>query len=291
MKLAVVIPTYGRKELVTRTLGHLARQTLKPDAVLVSAPDASHVESRVPAGLDYVSFVFGRRGLVAQRNQALTKLAGAYDIVCFFDDDFLPAADYLANTVAAFVSHPDWIVLTGDVVRDGINDAGVPFRDAEAQLAALPAMALAEGEAQPWHGGYGCNMAVRMSAIGAEQFDERLVLYGWQEDTDFTRRVARAGGIIRHTALRGIHLGTKGGRVSGVRLGYSQIVNPVYLARKGSVTRGMAGGLIWRNVAANLAKSFWPEPWVDRRGRLKGNLIGAVHLLRGRVEPEYASEL
>ena len=222
MKLAVIIPTYGRKELVARTLAQLAHQTRRPDLVLVSAPDEGHVEAVSIPGLA-LSFVFGSRGLVAQRNQALLNVSKSYDVVCFFDDDFLPAADYLERTIEAFRRNPHWVVITGNVLRDGINNEGVSFEEAEAILASSPALALQAGVAREWHGGYGCNMAVRMSAVGAERFDERLVLYGWQEDTDFTRRVARRGRIIHHTSLRGVHLGMKGGRVSGVRLGYRKL--------------------------------------------------------------------
>jgi hypothetical protein len=45
--------------------------------------------------------------------------------------------------------------------------------------------------------------------------------------------------------------------------------------------------LMLRNIAANLGRSLWPESYIDRRGRLRGNLIAIFHLLIGRVEPEY----
>ena len=90
MKLVVIVPTVGRKEIVTRTLHHLERQTRPPNEVIVSAPDRSHVEpflaTRYP-----VSYVFGKKGLCAQRNRALDRALGRFDIVTFFDDDFLPA--------------------------------------------------------------------------------------------------------------------------------------------------------------------------------------------------------
>ena len=91
---------------------------------------------------------------------------------------------------------------------------------------------------------------------------------------------------MRLHGLRGVHLGVKRGRVSGVRFGYSQIVNPLYLVRKGTGTGRWAANLIARNVLANAALSLRPEPHVDRRGRLKGNLIAAGHLIRGRCDPE-----
>jgi hypothetical protein len=48
---------------------------------------------------------------------------------------------------------------------------------------------------------------------------------------------------------------------------------------------------MFRNLAANLARSFWPEAWVDRRGRLRGNLLALCHVLTGRIEPEHVLKL
>jgi GT2 family glycosyltransferase len=63
-------------------------------------------------------------------------------------------------------------------------------------------------------------------------FDERLPLYGWQEDVDLSRRLAAFGTVVKVPAARGVHLSVKLGRNSGVRLGYSQIANPLYLSFK-----------------------------------------------------------
>ena len=44
--------------------------------------------------------------------------------------------------------------------------------------------------------------------------------------------------------LAGVHMGAKGGRTSGRRLGYSQIANPVYLLRKKTIPPKLALRLI-----------------------------------------------
>ena len=75
------------------------------------------------------------------------------------------------------------------------------------------------------------------------------------------------------------------GRTSGVRLGYSQVVNPLYLARKGTFPWNPALGLIGKNLAANAVKSLAPEPYVDRRGRLAGNLLAVRDVVLGKVDP------
>jgi hypothetical protein len=113
------------------------------------------------------------------------------------------------------------------------------------------------------------------------------VLYGWQEDIDFTSQLRRYGRVVGFNTIIGVHLGLKAGRVSGVRFGYSQIANPTYLISKGTVPATFALDLMARNIAANLLRSLWPEPWIDRRGRLRGNLLAVGHLMMGRIEPEY----
>ncbi len=291
MRLVVIIVTAGRAGIAGRALAHLENQRRRPDLVVVSAPDASHVEP--PARTSYpLAFAFGAQGCTAQRNKALDHpaLAGAEAIV-FFDDDFLPAADYLERVERAFGLHPDWPVLTGRPIADGINGKGFSFDEALALLAAADPAAPQGHEPITGAGAYGCNMAYRAAAIGAQRFDERLPLYGWQEDTDFSRRIARGRPVIRLHALRGVHLGVKGGRISGVRFGYSQIANPLYLVRKGTASARWATRLIAGNVLANVARSLRPEAHVDRPGRLKGNLIAIGHVLRGRIEPEFVTRL
>ena len=115
--------------------------------------------------------------------------------------------------------------------------------------------------------------------------DERLPLYAWYEDLDFTRLLGRHGEIRRLPAARGVHLGVKFGRGSGVRLGYSQVINPVYLGRKGTYPWNRALRSIARHCVMNLLRSPAPEPWVDRWGRFRGNLAGLADLLRGKADP------
>lgn len=280
----MVVPTLGRGGLVTRLLGHLERQSRLPDEVILSAPDKTHLEDL----RDYlfpVRVLFGTTGLSAQRNNALQNALGRFEIITFFDDDFIPADDYLHRVCHAFEEDRERVVVMGRVVKDGACTAGLDWDEG--------LRALDEPEPNPptgaadHIGAYGCNMSIRAADIGTLRFDERLPLYGWQEDIDFTSQLRKRGRVVRVNGIRGVHLGIKSGRINGTRFGYSQVANPLYLIRKGTVPARFAMRLMIRNVAANLGRSLWPEAYVDRRGRLRGNLLAIFHLMIGRIEPEY----
>lgn len=292
MRVCVIIPTLNRGALLPAVLAHLESQTQPPSEVILSAPDEGHIQ-HYQAKSYKLSFVFGCRGLCAQRNRAMAQAIERADIITFFDDDFLPADDYLENLVTAFKEHPDWSVIMGSVFADGARGAGFSFEEGLKLLKKAESTRTARDlELVAKHvGAYGCNMSMRAAQIKDLRFDERLVLYGWQEDIDFTSQLRRFGDIVSLGRLTGVHLGAKSGRVSGVRLGYSQICNPIYLVIKGTMPLGFALELMSRNLLANAAKSFRPEPYIDRRGRLRGNLLAAWHLLRGKVEPEYILNL
>ncbi|MER8830510.1 glycosyltransferase [Mesorhizobium sp. M0938] len=288
MKMVVIVATFGRREQVARLLAQLERQTRLPDAVIISAPDAGHVPDNIVCRFP-VSSIFGKTGLPAQRNIALDVAGDRFDVITFFDDDFIPADDYLEGVSKAFDQQPDWAVVTGNVLKDGATTAGLTWDQGIQALREAGTATDARGVDQL--SAYGCNMSIRAAFINSLRFDERLVLYGWQEDVDFTSQLRARGRVVSLRSIRGVHLGVKSGRVNGVRFGYSQVANPIYLIRKGTVPLTVAVKLMGKNLLANLALSLWPESYIDRRGRLRGNLLALSHVARGRVQPEYILEI
>jgi succinoglycan biosynthesis transport protein ExoP len=292
LRIAIGIATAGRRTIVGCTLDLIARQTRLPDALIVCPAVPEDLDAAALQRLPFATAVrTGKRGLTAQRNQILSA-ADSADVIVFFDDDFFPQLSYLAEVEKLFLDHADVVAITGRPIVDGANGPGL---ETEAALKLISADGPRPDDPGfvPTYGTYGCNMAFRMKPIRQSGllFDENLPLYGWQEDIDFSRQLAGFGRIIDAKVLRGVHLGTKGGRTSGIRVGYSQIANPVYLIRKGTMSVRFAAPLIWRNVMANLGKSLRPEPWIDRKGRLKGNCIALRDLLTGRISPQRILEL
>lgn len=217
--------------------------------------------------------------------------AASADIIVFFDDDFLADPEYLANAEAIFAANPGVTALTGHLLADGINGPGLSVKEGlEILGSARPEFA---EDFERRFGTYGCNMAFRMGPIRDNnlRFDENLPLYGWQEDIDFSLRQAPFGRTLKSNKLIGVHLGVKSGRASGVRFGYSQIANPIYLIQKGTMSGKHARMLMSRNIAANLVRSIYPEPWIDRKGRLKGNLIALADMVTSRLSPSRILQL
>ena len=287
LKLIVGIATAGRRNVLGHTLQVLARQDRLPDRLVICPASEDDVDRQALNAFSAPSeVVLGSRGSSAQRN-AIFRACPDEDVIVFFDDDFFPSEGYLSEVEAVFCADRAIVAATGHVIADGANGPGLTVEEGLAFLAADRDGSQA-APPQSCYGTYGCNMAFRLDVVRRHGivFDERLLLYGWQEDIDFSRQLLPYGLIVYAPQLRGVHLGVKSGRTSGVRFGYSQIVNPVYLARKGTFSWLRAARFISRNIAANLVKSFRSEPWIDRRGRLRGNLVGLGEIVRGRADPE-----
>lgn len=304
MDSIVIIATKGRAADAYELLTWLDEQTLPAHHIIVMGADTCDIE-----GLDRhpstqsgrVSIrISSRAGLTIQRNAGidLAKSLGLFEsgnyFVSFFDDDFRPEAHWLEQAKKYFMANPDVVGITGHVVADGVHGENITSSDAKAYL---------RGERPPhqhWASGdaarsldslYGCNMAFNHKVMSQCRFDEALPLYGWQEDQDFTGQASRLGRTLYIPHCKGVHLGTKSGRTSGLRFGYSQIANPIYLIKKGTMPKRKAYKFMIKYVLVNTAKSLINHQLVDYPGRLKGNLLALRDLVFGRCDPRRVQQL
>ena len=296
-KLVVGIATIGRSMILRDCMRDIANQTLLPAEIVIchtsDADIAGINQNDVPSPIS-LRFVQSPPGLPRQRNAILDAVSDA-DIIQFLDDDFLMAPAYLEAVVTSISANQRIVATTGQLIDDGTRGPGFSVAEGLALIAAderRNGRHLDRGWSAAPHG-YGCNMAFRLATVLAHElrFDERLPLYAWSEDIDFTHRIACYGIIAKLAGARGVHLGVKHAKSPGRRLGYSQVANPLYLLQKGSYSAGRAGRSVARNMAANCARALWPEPYIDRRGRLMGNALALVDLCRGRLQPERILDL
>ena len=284
----VAIATAGRREILTETLRIISEQAIPPDIVFVAPSSNEDYDqnsmSTVP--LD-IRIVKSEKGSCRQRNAILDTIKHLpTGIIVFLDDDFFLEKNYIKELKQVFSENRDVVLVTGHVLADGAVGPGISSTEARDLLKHEP-LTFSNLKPQIVYNGYGCNMSVRSDTISRFniRFDEELPLYGWLEDVDFSRQLAPHGSLIKSYRIYGVHLGSKRGRSSGKRVGYSQIANPIYLQRKKTMSTKRAAIQISRNILANILKFPAPEPWVDRRGRIVGNLIALKDLFLGKCNP------
>jgi GT2 family glycosyltransferase len=290
---AIIISTRGRADIVNALVAQIAEQSKPPQHIFVIATKAEDISGLKPNHSN-LTVRIGRTGLTLQRNDGLALVGNRFSYIVFFDDDFVPSRFWFERMSDIFESRPDIAGLTGTVLADGTTTAGIRLDEARAMVGLRDSNATNSGilhEEFAYGSNMGCNMAFRYSALCNIKFDERLPLYAWLEDHDFRGQIERYGPVVRADDLWGVHLGHKQGRVPGVTLGYSQVANVVYLAKKGTVPKPYLAKLVGKNLLINAVRSFWPEPFVDRRGRLLGNVIALADLVRGQIAPERILEL
>ncbi|MBK1635126.1 glycosyltransferase family 2 protein [Rhodovulum adriaticum] len=292
LRIVVAIPSAQRPGILSDTVRAIARQDRLPDRVVLSLGASEDLGDLNPSTLPFpLEIVRGRGGATARRNQII-RILRRDEIMVLLSDDFLMAPDYLRRTLDVFERYPDIAMTTGTVLADGMHGPGFSHEKGQALLARRLQSPAAD-RLQPVFSGHGCNSAMRASVIldRGLRFDESFPLYGGLEDLDFSRRIAAHGRLVKDNAARGVHLGTKTGRPPGMLLGYSQVIAPLHLLKKGTMTRRQAVAMIARDALSNLFRAIHPPAWADFRGRLRGNLRAVRDLLQGRASPQRMLDL
>jgi GT2 family glycosyltransferase len=289
MKVAVIICSVGRPAILHDTACSVRRQRLAPTQIIIASPSPDHVLPDTLA-LPGVLFVSSDLGSTTQRNRGLESMDPGADLVAFLDDDMELCPSYLSEMSRLFRAHAELVIACGTLLHDGGRSSLITREEARR-------LCFEEDERPPesvspsyvpldW--AYGCNMVARLASVGEVRFDERLPLYAWLEDSDYGFRctIGRHGPVTCLSA-KGVHLGWRGGRTSGVRFGFSQIVNPLYLWRKAKVfpLRHIVIQYWLRCLTGNVLGILTRDKKWDRRGGLKGNLLGFKHLLTGGCDP------
>jgi GT2 family glycosyltransferase len=290
LRLVVGIATRGRPTILSETITFLANQKRPPDELLVAYAEPEDLGEAL-THFPQVTFLRSPLGLTRQRNAILTQASDA-DLLLFLDDDFFPDPQYLAITEHFFLNHPEVVASTGTLLANDIKGPGLTVAHAKS-IVGCPTSPNRKQRITPLFFVYGCNMCLRMAPIQKHhlRFDESLPLYGCYEDWDISRQLAGFGSIVRISDACGVHLSAKIGRISGVRMGYSQVANPIYLARKGTFPWSQVFKVIIGPCLKNLVRSLAPEAYIDRLGRFCGNLAAFRDLLAGRLNPEQITDL
>ena len=197
---SILFPTRRRRDYLAVALRSVAGQAREHGAeIVVVEDDPADPETERLAqehGASYVAHG-NIRGLNAARNTAIDAAAG--ELLCFLDDDVEAWPDWLGALLAGAAAAPDHDVLGGPI-RGRLEGTNLHACGREP----LPITTLDLGaEDSDAEFVWGANMALRRAAFDrAGRFDERLDLYGDEED--WQRRLRAAGGRIRYVARAGV---------------------------------------------------------------------------------------
>jgi GT2 family glycosyltransferase len=289
LNTTVVICSANRPCVLAETVDSVIRgQSLPPREIIISVVNQKHVAEKTRAHSAVRVVLSSRQGTCVQRNVAAKLVRTRYTL--FLDDDVELASNFIESMEHLLEESKDAIAATGFMVVDGAQgDTGLDRKSARSHIANYVR------KHSNYDHGEGQNLFVRTKIFDKVLFDETLPLYGWLEDLDFATNCLRYGRIIMNTGTCFAHLATPTGRTSGLRFGYSQIVNPFYLWRKNGkpgLTQVVFEYWLIR-LAYNCFKTLLkvPSDRNDRTGRLKGNMIAISQLLAGRVDPSFVALL
>lgn len=289
--LGVVIATMRRPDILAETIAALACRTTVPAHVLVIGTEAADLPPPIAAAPFPIYYLVSpRRGLTAQRNYGTSQLPATIRDVAYIDDDVEVHDDYCQEVSRVFADDPEVTAFSGCLLSNASNTSRTAARTLLDSYAIHPQLPGFERLASKWPGLYGCTMNIRRTLIERERFDENLPLYGLGEDVEIGFRLRRHGKVGGSGRCAIVHLAARSGRISEVGVGYAQIINFVYFARKriGYSYRHCLFQRVAPVLLRNIASGFFGlrgRDDADYRGRLKGNLVALRHLLGGSVDP------
>ncbi len=223
--VSIVIPTFGRDEVLVDTIRSCLEQTPPAGEILVVDQTPTHsveTQSILQAWHDSGRIRWERRTEASQpaaMNHAL--LCATKPLVLFLDDDIIPQAGFVAAHAAAHGSPEVWVVV-GQIIQPWQQPSDVPPPDSLDALRAdfdFPFHSTRPAELQNVMSGHMSVVRDRALALGG--FDENFHGAAYRFDTEFGRRVLHAGGRILFepaASIRHLRAARGGTRIQGDHL-------------------------------------------------------------------------
>lgn len=239
-KLTVAIPTRNRAASLRRLLSSLSMQTRQPDEIIiVDASDRGLAEWADDATAPVIWIGAREPNLPLQRWQAVERASG--DIIAFFDDDTVPAPNYLELLLGAYASHSQaggvcgWLDHQPAVERSGNSRLRLMLSGVQLRSAGVVQRG---GLLVWWSEAPGCDpidvpclsgpcMSYRASIlrqVGPQPwlYDLYRLKQGRAEDAILSALVRRTGyRLVLHPSIRVVHYGGERGSAYA-RTGYGK---------------------------------------------------------------------
>ncbi|NJK34465.1 MAG: glycosyltransferase family 2 protein [Oscillatoriales cyanobacterium SM2_2_1] len=202
MDITLIVPTYRRPRDLARCLGAIARQTQRPDQLLLVVRDTDHetrdfLAAPTVADVSWQVVTVTEPGMIAAMNAGLDQATGA--VVAFTDDDAAPHPDWLERIAKTYAQDPQ---IGGVGGRDYVYVGDRLLEGAELVVGQVQWFGRVVGNHHLGSGGprdvdvlKGVNMSYRRAALGERHFDGRLLGSGAQPHNELAMclRLRRAG--------------------------------------------------------------------------------------------------
>ena len=199
--LSIVIPTFGRGEVLLETLGHVLRLETPPEEILVVDQTPKHrpetqrqMESWDASGRIRWTLM-KKASIPAAMNKGLRQ--ASCPLVLFLDDDIVPNGDLAAAHVAAHREFPEASSVVGQVLQPGEEPASRNGWQPKSGFLADIDFPFWSTERAWVSNVMAGNLSVkREKAIETGGFDVNFEGIAYRFETEFARRLLRHGGKI-----------------------------------------------------------------------------------------------
>lgn len=270
--LSIVIPTYGREQVLIDSVSALLDLDHPADEILVVDQTRHHDKETVQRLEGWNSD--GQIRWIQRDKPSITESmnhglqVAKNPLVLFLDDDIRPHSQLVLNHARAHAENGDLWATVGQVIQPWQSSADLapPRRLNGLQKDFdFPFHSTRDADVENVMAGNLCVHRQRALSIGG--FDENFVGAAYRFETDFARRIVQAGGRIRFIGSAGIdHLRVSSG---GTRTGVSHLTSAsplhgfgdyYYALRHG--TRGQAFAYSGRRFLREVRTRFHlTHPW------------------------------
>lgn len=280
--MTVVIPTFGREEVLVATLQAVLRlasgEVIVVDQTLEHEAPTKRFLSALEESQKILWIRLAEPSIPQAMNTGLIKAKS--DLVLFLDDDVEPSEGLLITHETAHAAHPDAGVVVGQILQPGEKPRRQPrgegFRFCSETSGYI-------------HRAMAGNMSVKRSlAMAVGGFDENFIGAAYMFETEFAERMARSGGRIYFEAsasLRHLRASSGGTRSSGSHL---RTLSPAhscgayyYIFLTGGVA-GSWSSVVQRLFSSVITRHHLRKPWwipLTLISEIRGT-VGALSLIR-----------
>lgn len=223
--VTVAIPTYGRDEVLVNTIRSCLEDPQPPGAVIVvdQTPEHDAATEAILSEWSREGRIIWDRPKIASQPAAMNRALqlATTKLILFLDDDVEPAPGFVQSHALAHEEDETWIVV-GQIVQPWQEPTDVeppPSKDPLKADFEFPFHSTRPAVIQNVMSGH---MSVRVDrAVALGGFDENFKGAAYRFDTEFGRRVMRAGGLIRfepQASLKHLRVARGGTRIQGNHL-------------------------------------------------------------------------